>query len=87
MSEKENKTNWSAFGLVAMVSGYIAVPLLLFLALGYFVGKSTGHPKLSLGLSLVPAFIISNFLLFRKAFKIGSDLNEKDKGKASEPKQ
>jgi F0F1-type ATP synthase assembly protein I len=71
-----------AVGMAVYSSASILGPLIIFGVIGYFLDKNFhGHNFILLG-SILVAFVITNILIFRKAFAVMAELkNFKGNGK------
>ena len=51
----------------SMITGLILAPMLLFGLIGYTIGKYTDSLKLSLGISLIIDYFVTNWMIYKKA--------------------
>jgi F0F1-type ATP synthase assembly protein I len=71
-----------AIGMAVYSSASVLGPLIIFGVIGYFLDKAYHGRHLILLIFICIAFIISNILIFRKAFVIAAELkNFKGNGK------
>ncbi|HTX86955.1 MAG TPA: hypothetical protein VMC41_02740 [Candidatus Nanoarchaeia archaeon] len=63
-----------AIGMAVYGSASILGPLIIFGVIGYFLDKAYHGKRLILLAFIIIAFIISNILIFRKAFAVTAEL-------------